>query len=49
MRDNATDDYERLACAVFEAVLDGHPALTSIEEIVREVAHDPARVGTATP
>jgi hypothetical protein len=45
MPDNATDAHDRLASTVFEAVLDGHPALTSIEEVVREVARDPARFG----
>lgn len=45
MPDNAADACDRLASTVFEAVLDGHPALTSIEEVVREVTHNPACFG----
>jgi len=37
--------YDRLASTVFGVVLDSYPALMSVEEVVQEVARDPARFG----
>lgn len=38
-------DANRIASAVLEVVFDDHPAHLSVEEVIREVATDPANVG----
>jgi hypothetical protein len=38
-------DPDRIASAVLEVVFDSHPTHLSVEEVIREVATDPANVG----